>query len=168
MSLRNQPSLSSTTPQSDTYCVNHSLLKIGEVANLAGMTLRTLRYYEELGLIEPDNRTKGNFRLYSPMVIRKLQFITSLKKLDFTLDEISELLGHNGDTPLSDKEIVDRTRAALSVKRQKITEKLLELEEMKHEVEVTLKFLDECLSCKQQTNNSPCDPDCEKKSNLLM
>ena len=142
------------------------LLKIGDVAAQTGLTLRTLRYYEELGLIEPDNRTKGNFRLYSPTVIHRLGFIASLKKLDFSLDDIRALMGTSSNWQ-DDADIVRNTRAALKVKRDKIMEKLIELEEMKQDVDRTLAILEACTTCQVEHHNAPCDPGCQHKANHL-
>ncbi len=138
------------------------LLKIGDVAKQTGITLRTLRYYEELSLIEPDNRTKGNFRLYHPSVIRRVQFINSLKKLDFSLEEIREIIG-TSDTLQSDKDVIERTRQALLIKKEKITQKLIEMADMNREVDISLRILDECAVCKQHKDEQ-CDPLCENKS----
>lgn len=140
-----------------------NLLRIGDVAKQTGITLRTLRYYEELQLIEPINRTKGNFRLYSPNVIQRVQFINSLKKLDFTLEEIREILG-TASSYKTDRDVVERTRQALLVKKEKIAAKLIELADMNREVDISLRILEDCLICKQEHNNAPCDPLCEHKT----
>jgi DNA-binding transcriptional MerR regulator len=137
------------------------LLKIGDVAKKTGITLRTLRYYEELSLIEPDNRSKGNFRLYHPNIIQRVQFINSLKKLDFSLEEIRDIVGP-AHTLETDRDIIDRTRKALLVKKEKITAKLIEMADMNREVDISLRILDDCMACKQD-KNTPCDPDCENK-----
>ncbi len=137
------------------------LLRIGDVAKKTGITLRTLRYYEELNLIEPDNRTKGNFRLYHPKVIQRVQFINSLKKLDFSLEEIREILG-TANSFQTDKEVVQRTRQALLVKKEKITAKLIEMADMNREVDISLRILDECIACKEH-HDVQCDPGCENK-----
>lgn len=147
---------------SNKSLAGEGLLKIGDVARQTDMTLRTLRYYEELGLIQPDNRTKGNFRLYAPSIIRRLTFINSLKKLDFSLEEIRALLG-SCDEWEQDADIVVKTRQALKVKREKIMEKLIELEQMKQEVERTLTILDECMLCQAEQHHS-CDPGCHNRS----
>ncbi len=137
------------------------LLKIGDIAQKTEVTMRTLRYYEELRLIEPDHRSKGNFRLYHPNVIHRILFIHSLKKLDLTLEEIRDILGP-ADTLMTDKAIVDRTRQALQFKKEKITAKLAEITAMGHEVDFTLKILEGCQVCKEEQDN-PCDPGCENK-----
>ncbi len=141
--------------------MDKSFLKIGDVAKQTGITLRTLRYYEELELIEPVNRTKGNFRLYHPNVIQRVQFINSLKKLDFSLEEIRGVLGP-AHSIRTDKEVVDRTRQALLVKKEKITAKLIELADMNREVDISLRILADCVACKQDKSEL-CDPGCENK-----
>lgn len=59
---------------------------------MAGLSLRTVRYYEEAGLLVPAGRTPGGFRLYDDKAIRRLQFIKKMKALGFTLEEMRSLL----------------------------------------------------------------------------
>lgn len=67
--------------------------QIGEVAERTGLSLRTIRYYEELGLVEPSARTTGGFRLYSETDVSRLKLIKRMKPLDFSLEEMREVLG---------------------------------------------------------------------------
>lgn len=67
------------------------LRQIGQVATLIGLSLRTIRYYEEVGLIAPQ-RTSGGFRLYSRREIERLELIMCMKPLEFTLVEMGDLL----------------------------------------------------------------------------
>lgn len=139
-----------------------ALLRIGDVAKKTGMTLRTLRYYEELQLIEPDNRTKGNFRLYHPSVLRRIEFINSLKKLDFSLEEIHEILGDSHNSGC-DSEVIEQTRQILLIKKEKIQNKLIELADMNREVDLSLKMLDDCVLCKATNTAKACEPDCDNR-----
>lgn len=66
------------------------LLKIGELASLFGVTARTIRYYEELGLIEASNRTEGLHRRYPADVVIRLKRIEELKGLGLSLGQIRE------------------------------------------------------------------------------
>lgn len=66
--------------------------QIGEVANRVGLSLRTLRYYEEVGVLEPSARTQGGFRLYTDRDVDRLALVKRLKPLEFSLDELRELL----------------------------------------------------------------------------
>ena len=66
--------------------------QIGEVAERVGLSLRTVRYYEEMGLVSPEKRTEGGFRLYSENEIERLELIKRMKPLGFTVQEMCELL----------------------------------------------------------------------------
>lgn len=68
-------------------------LQIGEAADRSGLTQRTLRYYEEKGLLKPPSRMDGGFRLYSGEDIERIERIKELKDLlGFSLAEIKEML----------------------------------------------------------------------------
>jgi len=69
------------------------LLRIQEVADLVGLTPRSIRYYEEIGLLEPAARSEGAYRLYDPDDVARLQFIKGLRDdAGFSLAEIGQLL----------------------------------------------------------------------------
>ena len=68
-------------------------LQIGEVAERTGVTQRTLRFYEEKGLLKPPTRMEGGFRLYSEADIQRVEHIKRLQQLlGFTLAEIKEMV----------------------------------------------------------------------------
>ncbi len=70
-----------------------SLYTIEQVATRTGLTKRTLRYYEEVGLLPPTDRTEGNYRRYSGSDIERLERIKKLRDLlGFSLSDIRELL----------------------------------------------------------------------------
>jgi len=62
--------------------------QIGEVADRVGLSLRTVRYYEEQGLVVPEARTEGGFRLYTERQIDRLFLVKKMKPLGFSLDEM--------------------------------------------------------------------------------
>lgn len=66
--------------------------QIGEVADRVGLSLRTIRYYEEIGLVEPSGRTDGGFRLYTESDIERLHLVKALKPVGMSLETMSELL----------------------------------------------------------------------------
>jgi DNA-binding transcriptional MerR regulator len=66
--------------------------QIGTVADRVDLSLRTIRYYEEIGLVTPSGRTEGGFRLYTESDIDRLLLVKSLKPLGMSLELISELL----------------------------------------------------------------------------
>ena len=68
-------------------------MQIGEVAERTGLTQRTLRYYESIGLLAPASRMEGGFRLYSDEDLRRLEQIVELKRLlGFSLAEIKQIV----------------------------------------------------------------------------
>ena len=68
------------------------LHQIGEVAEAIGLSIRTIRHYHDVGLVPPSGRTSGGFRLYTDDDIERLRLVKQMKPLDFTLEEMAELL----------------------------------------------------------------------------
>src|SRR3972149_6587553 len=68
-------------------------LQIGQVAERTGLTQRTIRFYEEKGLLHPAPRMEGGFRLYSEGDVERLKLVKQLKALlGFSLEEIREIV----------------------------------------------------------------------------
>lgn len=67
-------------------------MQIGEVAGRTGLSLRTIRYYEEMGLVVPSARSAGGFRLYTESDVARLEVIKRMKPLEFSLEEMKDLL----------------------------------------------------------------------------
>jgi DNA-binding transcriptional MerR regulator len=126
-------------------------LQIGEVADRTGVTQRTLRFYEERGLLKPPSRMDGGFRLYSEDDVARVEQIKRLQNLlGLTLAEIKEMVEaeevkeelratHRPD--LEPEERIDRLRKRIEVtKRQDaiISAKLEAMLEMKKELEEKL------------------------------
>lgn len=67
-------------------------MHIGELADRSQMSLRTIRHYDEVGLLKPSGRTDGGFRLYTERDFTRLLLIRRMKPLGFTLEAMTELL----------------------------------------------------------------------------
>ncbi|PIG90492.1 heavy metal-responsive transcriptional regulator [Gloeocapsopsis sp. IPPAS B-1203] len=67
-------------------------LLIGQVTTLSGIPIRTIRYYESLGLLQSTGRTEGGFRQFSSDVLTRLSFIKRAQSLGLSLEEIGEIL----------------------------------------------------------------------------
>ncbi|MGN5637362.1 MerR family transcriptional regulator [Streptomyces sp. AC154] len=67
-------------------------MQIGEVAARTELSLRTIRHYEETGLVIPSARSRGGFRLYTETDVARLMVIRRMKPLGFTLDQMRDLL----------------------------------------------------------------------------
>ncbi|GAD82212.1 MerR family transcriptional regulator [Nocardia asteroides NBRC 15531] len=67
-------------------------LQIGQVADRTALSLKTIRHYDEVGLVQPSARSAGGFRLYTAADVDRLLVIRRMKPLGFTLAEMKELL----------------------------------------------------------------------------
>lgn len=110
-------------------------MQIGEVAARTELSLRTIRHYEEIGLVTPSARSRGGFRLYSEADVARLMVIRRMKPLGFTLEEMRDLLQATdrleGAEPLDAaerEELLDRVRGYEQAGARKIEELRVQLE----------------------------------------
>ena len=90
------------------------LLTIGELAERSGINVRTIKFWEEKGLISPHRRTEGGFRLYKPGDVVVLSFVKDLQSFNYTLAEIGTILGLAGpDLGITDADLAGRPVAEL-------------------------------------------------------
>jgi DNA-binding transcriptional MerR regulator len=139
---------------------NHQdLLKIGDFARLADTNLRTLRYYEELGLIVPAGRTQGGFRFYRCTDINRVQMIRDLQELGLHLDRIRELIGARQAGEAREK-FLDRVRQALEEQDRMLVERVRTLEAQRTKVAQALHKISECRHCTHSPSatNNFCEP----------
>lgn len=123
-------------------------LQIGEVAEQLGLTPRTLRYYEEIGLLEPPSRMEGGFRLYSSSDISRLENIVQLKRLlGFSLREIKQVVEAMESLKLLRQE--SKQAADLETKRDSL---LKGLEILEQQVEVLDGRLRQVVELRDQFN----------------
>lgn len=98
------------------------LHQIGEVADLIGLSLRTIRHYEEVGVVVPSAHSPGGFRLYTDRDIGRLRRVMGMKPIGFSLEEIRDVLdmleAADGDNP--EPAVIRRLEAvaALAVERR--------------------------------------------------
>lgn len=76
-------------------------MQIGEVARRLDLNPKTIRYYEEIGLLPKPERSEGGFRHYTPAEVERIEFIRRARALDLSLDEIREILSFRdqGEAP---------------------------------------------------------------------
>jgi MerR family transcriptional regulator, copper efflux regulator len=94
------------------------LHQIGDAAERVGLSLRTVRYYEEVGLVVPEKRSAGGFRLYGEEQIERLRLITQMKPLKFSIEQMGDVLDALDDLHAADTSLPKRGAA---------TERLAEL-----------------------------------------
>ncbi len=105
---------------------------VKEFADMAGVTVRTLQYYDRIGLMQPSNKTESNHRLYKRRDLLKLQQILTLKQLGFTLKEIKSMLNQ----PNLD------LRAALEAQKKSIDAQIEQLQAVSSAMEHAMDVLD--------------------------
>lgn len=124
-----------------------TLLSIGKVANRAGVSVETIRFYERKGLLAEPVRKESGYRQYAEDDIRKLVFIQHAKNLGFSLNEIKELMSIQSDSSATSREIKNMAENKL----QDIEEKIKMLQRMRR----TLKPLVEKCPGKGPTSECP-------------
>jgi MerR family copper efflux transcriptional regulator len=116
------------------------LLKIGEVANISGLPVKTIRYYEEIGLLTPVvERSQTGYRLFHNQILNRLAFIKRAQSLGLKLNEIKDILEvhDKGEIPCGEVKqhlqervtMIDRQILALETLKAELQELLLEWEE---------------------------------------
>lgn len=108
--------------------------KIGDVAKQTGVSVDTLRYYEKIDLLTKIERTDTGVRLYSDKDISKLNFIKRAQRMNFSLDEIRDLLAMREDPHQACNEV----RQLTSVKLEEIEANLDELTKLRNELTLLL------------------------------
>lgn len=99
------------------------LSQIGVLAERLGVSTRTIKYYEELGLISPENRSPGGFRLYNATDVERLQRILRLKGMDFSLAAIREFLSVRDAAKEATREaVLEETTEHLKSREREVTE----------------------------------------------
>lgn len=136
------------------------LIKIGAFARLAGTNLRTLRYYEELGILAPAARSRGGFRYYRQTDLHRLEMIRGLQSLGLQLERIAELMCAPETGQESHSAFIGRVRAALEEQETLLREKVRELESQRRSVRGALSKLGECSNCQHHPgdDNNHCHP----------
>ncbi|MGM7637206.1 MerR family transcriptional regulator [Bacillus sp. Hm123] len=110
---------------------------IGEVAKMVGIQVRTVRYYDEIGLVKPTSYTEGGHRLYTEEDIWRLELIITLRYLDFGIDEISQLI--SGELPV--EKALDWQIESLTTQVSALTNMITILRQAKQHQEHSLRYL---------------------------
>ena len=98
-------------------------MKISDVARLTGVTIRTLRYYDEIGLLRPGAVTEAGYRVYGDADLETLQQILFFRELDFPLEDIRRIMKN----PAYDKETALRKQRELLLQKRDRLDSLIEL-----------------------------------------
>lgn len=136
---------------------------IGDISKRLGISQRTIRYYEELGLLKPS-RSSGGFRKYDESQVERLRTILLLKELGMSLDEIVSLINvwHDG----APADVSPKLREMLVKRRKDFREMISKYQRGIVQLEAVIKLLNICASCgksaKEISQGSVCS-DCLSK-----
>lgn len=109
-------------------------VQIGELAKKLGITTRTIRYYEEIGLMGPPERLGGGTRTYSREDVLRLKFILKLKELGITLKEMQELAENFDINQQTFGKITPKLLEILDAHISKVDQKIANLASLRKEI----------------------------------
>lgn len=132
------------------------LLRVGDLARASGKTVRAIHHYEELGLLEPDARSKGRFRLYHPAAVTRVRWISKLHELGLTLSQVQEIVSAWNAAP-SAGHAMSEIRSIYEERLRDTQAQLERLHALELELEASVKYLGTC---------TPCDLDVVAQSSL--
>lgn len=133
-----------------------NLMHIGQLAEKTGVTPRALRYYEELGMIHPEDRSEGSFRLYSERQLMKVRLIQALKALDFPLTTIRDMMTVQQRTRTGGEAAAEVLKA-VDLQLSTLKDKLSEYEQMKRDLKQTAHIVEMCVACERDSEDTDCE-----------
>lgn len=148
------------------------MMTVNEVSKLTGVSIRTLQYYDTIGLLTPDEYTESGYRLYDDTALERLQQIMLFKELEFPLKEIKDII----DTPGFDRDkALDQQIELLTLKKEHLENiinfarniKLSGETKMDFTVFDTKKIDEYAKRAKEQWGNTPEYKEFEEKASKL-
>jgi DNA-binding transcriptional MerR regulator len=112
---------------------SEEIITIGELCKTLGLTTRTLRYWEEVGIIESVERSDGSNRGYTPYYVRRIKFIMRLKELGLTIKEMQILYRIYGEAKQTERMIPELVRI-LDTHINMIDEKMGQLSMLRNDI----------------------------------
>ena len=107
-------------------------MNIGQASRTSGVSAKMIRYYEQIGLINPPLRTDSNYRVYGPDEVHVLRFIKRARTLGFSVEETSALLGLWHDRSRASAEVKDIASGHIAALETKIAELQGMVKTLKH------------------------------------
>ena len=142
------------------------LMRVGELARRTDKTVRALHLYEERGLIEPAERSKGGYRLYDDSNLERIDFINRLQAIGLSLAEIQNLMDawRGGEYPQASMKKVE---SSFREQLKEVQAKIIELKVLEKDLLDSLSYLDGCSGCAHDGEaNSACH-DCVRSDRLV-
>ena len=130
-------------------------LRVGELARMSGKTVRALHLYEERGLLDPIERSKGGYRLYAEDALVRVRWISKLQDMGFSLSDIQSMLRQweqSGSAPSA----MLRVGQLLKEKLDETREQIARLQSLEHELQSSLTYLETCPKCSPKRELTAC------------
>ncbi len=112
---------------------HNQIIAIGDLAKSIGLTTRTLRYWEEVGIIESEDRSDGANRGYSPYYVRRIKFIMKLKDMGLSIKEMQDLYVAYGEAKETDQ-MIPKLVAILDKHTRQVDEKIAKLHSLRKDI----------------------------------
>lgn len=141
--------------EAESGASSEKLLRIGQLAERCGKTVRALHLYEELGLLKPVLRSKGGFRLYSGTAVERVQWIGRLQDADVSLSEIQILLRSLEEERIG-AAAMTRLREMFQRKLVEVRAQQAKLDQLAADLSAGLHYLDGCRVCEPEHLTSEC------------
>lgn len=122
------------------------LLRVGELARAVGKTVRAMHLYEELGLLKPVLRSTGGYRMFRPDAVARVNWISKLQDMGFSLPEIQGFLRDWEASP-SGPSGMDRVRDIFAKKLTETREAMVRMRVLERDLEASLAYLASCGTC---------------------
>jgi DNA-binding transcriptional MerR regulator len=146
------PDKERTSPAQD----DGSLLTTGEMARCSNNTLRTVRFYEEEGILRPARRTDGGHRLFERSELDRLMLVTDMRMAGLSLEEIKQILEvkKSGGTA---GESAKQATHILSSRIEELRDKLMVLTRLREDLTATSDLMTACVTCTDTRFPAGCD-----------
>ena len=133
----------------------HKQYKVGDLAKVTGKTVRALHLYEELGLLTPDSRSAGGYRIFGEQAVARVGWITRMQDIGFSLPEIQHFL-KNWETSANGPMGMGRVREVFEAKLAETRENITRLKQLERDLQASLAYLDLCGSCEPSHMQTDC------------
>ena len=134
---------------------NGRLMRIGDLAKKAGTTMRTIRYYEQLGLIAPAARTRGGFRLYEEDELRKLRLIKNLQLVETPLVQVKAFFDQRRRGQAA-SDIAGGISGLLQQRLREVEQRIAQFRAIETSLRETLEILRCCAECSLEPGPEVC------------
>lgn len=130
-------------------------MHIGKLAKEAGTTTRTVRYYEEIGLICPECRGSGGYRCYSQNQLTRLRMILNLKEMEFDLEHIKTIIAKR-DKHTTGGELAHAILEDLNGRLGEVETQIAHYRQIQDKLTHTIASVCECLPCHLRVEERLC------------